>query len=335
MVRFRTLAVWAIAANFLTVCGAKAIGMADQPLPILTTAVQVHSLSAAEANRRYPVHVQGVVTYFDPVSPDLFIQDHSGGVWVNWTSGLLRPQAGDLLDVTGVTSADFAPNVIEPHLKIIGHAPLPKPRNVSFAQMSSTEDDSQWVQVEGIVRSVGYFTGPGLHKILAIGLAMGDHDIEVHMPWDGSTPPTDLVDTVVQIRGVCGALFSPRNQLIGVSLYVPSLRYIAILQDHPRDPFSAPVLSIDSLQRFGLKTSTGHRVKIAGVVTAIVKDGLYVADDTGSLLVKTRDNPGVQIGDRIESLGFAGFSNSHVLFQDSTVRKIGVGQRPHANANLR
>jgi signal transduction histidine kinase/DNA-binding response OmpR family regulator len=328
MVRFRTLTAWAIALSSLTVCGAETRGVADRSLPILTTAVEVHSLSAVEANRRYPVHLQGVVTYFDQVSPDLFIQDHSGAVWVNWTSGLLQPQVGDLLEVTGVTSADFAPNIVNPRLKIIGHAPLPKPRSVSFAEMSSTEDDSQWVQVEGIVRSVGYFTGPGLQKILAIGLALGDHDIEVHMPWDGSPPPTDLVDTVVQISGVCGALFSPRDQLIGVSLYVPSLQYITILQGHPRDPFSVPVLSIDSLQRFGLKTNTGHRVKIAGTVTAIVKDGLYVADDTGSLLVRTKANSSIRIGDRIESLGFAGFSNWHVQFQDSTVRRVGVGKRP-------
>lgn len=328
MVRFRTLAAWAIALNFLAVCGAETSGQASRPLPILTTAIQVHSLSAAEANRRYPVHLQGVVTYFDPVSPDLFVQDRSGGIWVNWTSGLLRPHVGDLLDVTGVTSADFAPNIVEPHLRIIGHAPMPKPRSVSFAEMSSTQDDSRWVQVKGIIRSAGYFTGPGLDKILVIGLAVGDHDIEVHLPWDSSPPPTDLVDTVVQISGVCGALFSPRNQLIGVSLYAPSLQAITILQDHPRDPFSVPVLSIDSLQRFGLKTSTGHRVKIAGTVTAIVKNGLYVADDTGSLLVGARPGPSIHIGDRIESLGFAGFSNSHVQLRDSTVRKTGVGKRP-------
>lgn len=328
MVRFRTLTAWAIALHLVTVCGAETRGMADRPLPTLRTAVEVHSLSAAEANRGYPAHLQGVVTYFDPVSPDLFIQDHSGGVWVKWTSGLLRPAAGDLLDVTGVTSADFAPNIVEPRLKVIGRAPLPKPKSVSFAEMSSTQDDSRWVQVKGIIRSAGYYTGPGPRKILAIGLAVGDHDIEVHLPWDESPPPADLVDTVVQIRGVCGALFSPRDQLIGVSLYAPSLQYITILQDHPRDPFSVPALSIDSLQRFGLKPNTGHRVKIAGTVTAIVKNGLYVADETGSLSVRTRATPSIQIGDRIEVIGFAGFSNSHVLFQDSTVRKVGVGKRP-------
>jgi signal transduction histidine kinase/DNA-binding response OmpR family regulator len=329
MVRFRTFTAWAIALA-VTFCEAR--GMAEHRLPFLTSAASIHALSPAEANRHHPIHVQGVVTYFDPVSPDLFIQDRTGGVWVKWVAGMIQPAVGDLLDLTGVTVADFAPDILNPQIKIIGHAPLPTPRNVSFAQMSSTREDSRWVQVEGIVRSAGYFTGPGFNKILVIGLSLADHNIEIHLPWDGSPPPVDLVDTVVQVRGVCGALFSPRDQLIGVSLYAPSLQYITILQNHPTDPFSIPVLSIDSLQRFGLRTSTGHRIKIAGTVTAIVPNGLYVADDTGSLLVMTKSSSGIRIGDKVESLGFAGFSDWHVQLEDSMVRKIGTGttRRPVA-----
>ena len=39
-------------------------------LRLLSTAHQVHSLSREEAMRAYPVHIQGVVTYFDQNSGD-------------------------------------------------------------------------------------------------------------------------------------------------------------------------------------------------------------------------------------------------------------------------
>ena len=63
--------------------------------------------------------------------------------------------AGDLVELHGVTEApDFAPQVGAPVFKVIGRAPLPPARHVSFVEMSSTQEDSQRVEVEGIVHKV-------------------------------------------------------------------------------------------------------------------------------------------------------------------------------------
>jgi len=114
-------------------------------------------MTIEQAKQGRPVHLQGVITYYDPEEPDLFIQDSSAGIWVN--PEVVKPNVpistGDLVEIDGATEApDFAPQVCGPVFKVIGRAPLPPARRVSFAEMSSTQEDSQRVEVVGIVHKV-------------------------------------------------------------------------------------------------------------------------------------------------------------------------------------
>jgi len=52
-------------------------------LPLLTTTRQAHTLTYEQASRAYPVHLRGVVTFYDPYqegNPALFIADASGSI---------------------------------------------------------------------------------------------------------------------------------------------------------------------------------------------------------------------------------------------------------------
>ena len=64
-----TLPSCAVIPAFLLLAGLAAKGEstkgAASELPTLTTARQAHSLSSDEAKRAYPIHLRGVVTYFD------------------------------------------------------------------------------------------------------------------------------------------------------------------------------------------------------------------------------------------------------------------------------
>jgi PAS domain S-box-containing protein len=296
-------------------------------LPTLTSCAKARSLSAKEAKRGYPIHIRGVVTYFEPASPEFFVQDVSGGIWINWTPNFPQPTVGDLIDLRGVsTQVDFAPDIADPVWTVIGRSPLPQPKRVSFAQMASTREDARWVEIEGIIRRVDYLGSGPPGKVVTLELSMGDGKVEIQVPWDGSPLPSQLIDAFIRVRGVCGANFTSKNQLIGVSLYVPSLQNFSILQKPPADPFSAPSMSIDSLQRFGFQINSGHRVKVVGNVTAkIANRGLYVADETGSLYIDSRMDLHLAPGDRIEALGYPGFFESHVRLEDSSIHRIGGG----------
>lgn len=124
-------------------------------LPTLTTAEQVRELTADQANRGYPVRLRAVVTYIDFAVGDFFAQDATAGIYVNESNRSLRFQPGDLLEIEGVTEElDFAPQITKARYRVLGRAPLPRPRKVHLGDLLSTREDSQWVQIEGIVQGV-------------------------------------------------------------------------------------------------------------------------------------------------------------------------------------
>lgn len=98
------------------------------PAATLTTVRQVHSLTKSQALEARPVHIRPVVTYFDPVAHNLFLNDATGGTWMEWTPNFPKPAIGDLLDFTARTSYSFAPDVKDARWTIIGRAPMPHPR---------------------------------------------------------------------------------------------------------------------------------------------------------------------------------------------------------------
>ena len=130
-------------------------GTGPSHLPTLTTAEQVRELTADQANRGYPVRLRAVVTYIDSAVGDFFVQDATAGIYVNESNGSLHFRPGDLLEIEGVTEEpDFAPQIAKPRYRVLGRAPLPRPRKVRLGDLLSTHEDSQWVQLEGIVQDV-------------------------------------------------------------------------------------------------------------------------------------------------------------------------------------
>ncbi len=105
---------------------------------VLTTAREAHSLTDEEAQRGLPVHLRGVVTYFDPDfgsgQPAIFIHDATGGIFIKLICKMTCTPAdrlfvGALLDVRGVSApGGFGPVVGNPEFQILGRAPLPPTR---------------------------------------------------------------------------------------------------------------------------------------------------------------------------------------------------------------
>ncbi|HEY7212597.1 MAG TPA: ATP-binding protein [Bryobacteraceae bacterium] len=295
-------------------------------LPPLTTASAVHALSKSEALGGRAVHLSAVVTYFDPNSRNIFVNDATGGIWIEWNPSLPKLTVGDLLDLTGHTTFSFAPDVTDMHWKVLGRAPLPAPRHVSYRQMMTTREDSQWVEVEGTIRQVEYLHRKPNERILWMSLNAAGNSIDIEMPWDGSPVPTGLIDSEVRVQGVCGAEFNPAWQMIGAVLEVPGLDQITILKQAPQGALSGPPTAIGTLQRFGFQNTLGHRIKLAGSVTLVLpRQGFYLQDSSGAVYVETRQNLPLVPGDVVETLGFINIFEGHVRLEDAYVRRLRSG----------
>jgi signal transduction histidine kinase/CheY-like chemotaxis protein len=296
-----------------------------EAVPPLVWASQVRALRGV--SRRVPVRLRGVVSYYDPDYHILFLQDPTAGVFV-LTPGFAPVRQGDLAEVNGVAAmGGFAPMVAEATFQVLGKAQLPDPPPVSPMDLFSGRFDSQRVTVEGTVQSVSRRLGI---SHVDIELVAGRYRASVQVPYPLALPlPAYLSGATVRVRGVAGSLFNPRHQLIGIVLYAPSLKDIQVLRPGQSAAASA-IQPIGGLLRFSLAKDWERRVRIRGVVQyqRARSADVFVADETGGVLVRT-DQPGrFQPGDRIEAFGFAVSGGYSPHLGGAEIRKIGSGKAP-------
>ena len=308
------------AAASVTPCAAADIGVAagpDAARRAADTSVATPSPSTSEiarirtsdpADLGRPVAIEGVVTFHDPAWNLLFVQDAGAGIFVLLAEAAAPIDPADVavgqrVRVEGVVGGgDFAPIIGKPVVRNLGPGTLPTPGQPRAETLSSGLWDSQWVEVEGIVRG---FYSPGREEHLMFDLAVGATRLLVTLPGVWSEPiPTHLVDTRVRLRGVCGTLFNAQRQLVGLQLFVPSLDFVRVVAPSPGAAFGGPAQPIGHLFRWLSPDHLGHRIRVEGTVTW--RDGreLYVDDGTGAVAVALRDHFELGPGDRVAVAGF-------------------------------
>jgi hypothetical protein len=130
------------------------LSRATTSLPVVTRVDQIRGMPRAEAGRYYPVRVTGIATYVDPAWSMLFLEDGATGIFVSLTGSEKAVRAGDRLEVSGWTG----PGTLRPKFSAVVSRPrtgraAPAPA-VSSERLMTGAEDSQWVQVRGVVRAM-------------------------------------------------------------------------------------------------------------------------------------------------------------------------------------
>lgn len=277
---------------------------------------------ADEGSLRYAsrnFQIRGVVTFSDRAfNRNLtFIQDDSAGALVRVLPEIVqyKPlEAGQFVQAEGsIKFSHGAPPLGIGSATILSSGQMPTP--LPFPDRSSDDAaEGQWVQAEGIVRSV--------QDDGTLSLMEKDGDVKVWV----KAPAAALercVDALVQIRGV----YSHRIQA-GPVLLVPSLDYLQIQEAPPANPFVIPSFTVDQVDAQEADPQTLHRLKVTGVVTFLDGNSLFVQDNTGSVHVSTVSTNGARIGDRVEAVGFPEKHSGFVTLTEALVRRVGIGQPP-------
>jgi len=292
----------------------------------LTTANAVHSLRSTEAKRAFPVHLRGVVTYYDTyfssTGPFAFISDASGSVFVQFTPTAAAVEPGDLVEVRGVTGpGDFAPIVDKASVQFVAKTQLPPnaPR-ITAAHMRTGADDARWVEAEGVVRAAtvdnGYLVADMWTETGPLRVFIRDHQ---------GLDEAQLVDAEVTVRGNCAPDYNPKGQLVQLHLMTPSAQQIHIERPAPADAFSLPVRTIESLARFSPGERMLHRVKVKGTVTLVRSNQFFLQDSSEGARVETSGRVSVEVGDEVEAVGFPTAGGYSPVLQDSIARRVGPG----------
>jgi PAS domain S-box-containing protein len=300
----------------------------DIPPEELRTAEQIRQLTGAQAAGHHPVKLRGVVTFFDEAIFMQFIQDETAGIYLQQTNNLPPLSQGQLVEVEGETSAgEFAPILTPLRVTVLTNGIFPKPKPVSFEQLTSGEEDSQFVEIQGIVRAI---TIDPQSKYFAIEIASGGGRFQALMAAVPDALKAVLVDSAVKVRGVCASHFNSQRQLFDVRLLVPRPVDLTIESPAPENPFSQPTRPIEQLLQFKPHGSYGHRVKVKGTVIYRRDDVLYIQDGTEGLYVETMQPDPLLVGDIVEVVGFPAKGEYTPMLQDAIFRKIGQGSLPLA-----
>jgi hypothetical protein len=110
-------------SKFLALTAALLFGFLTQAAgsqTVLTKAGQVHDLGS-EFKPDMHVHLTATVTYYNSSEGILFVQDSSGGVYINTTKPYLI-HTGDLVLVDGVAAQSFRAEVAnDPEIHVLDH----------------------------------------------------------------------------------------------------------------------------------------------------------------------------------------------------------------------
>lgn len=287
-------------------------------LPTLTRVSQIRHLSRDEAKRGYPVRIRGVITN-DVPSPDFVVQDGTGGVYI---LGSRNPSFshhfGDLVEVNGITGQGFAPVILEKSFRRIGRGSLPESHPYTVGQLMGGSMDSQWVRVQGVVRSALVDRTSWREPALNLNLIASGGEFEVRVPLlDGPMDDSTWVGSELVVEGVCGSLSNAAHQFTGLILYVPRTRFLNVVGKVGDVP-------IESLLQFSPDRPPGERVRVRGVVT-FQQPGemLFLESGEASLRVQTQQASHFALGDVVEAEGFPKMGDSKPVLEAGIVRRVG------------
>jgi two-component system, sensor histidine kinase and response regulator len=295
-------------------------------LPLLTRVEQIRSLSVEQASQRYPVRIQGVVTYYHAEGFEFFVQDATGGIFVNPSSQKFAVRTGQFVEIEGVSGpGDFAPIISKPKVTVLGEKAFPAPEFTTLEQMVRGLQDSRWVEVEGWIVSA---TKEWDRLILEVAAKNGRFKAKVPH-FLNKEIPQQLQGASVRLKGVCATLFNQKRQLTGIQLLVPTVDQIAVEEMRPADPFLLSEQTIASLMQYNSPGTLRRMVKIkATVANSWNEASLYLQDGTGSLYAQLQDKADFQPGDVVEVAGTPVPGVAAPVLHDAIARKIGSAGPP-------
>jgi len=286
-------------------------------LPRLTSIRQVREISPEQAAQGYPAHLRGVVTFCDAKNDvGLFLQDGPTAVYVKLGEGT-NLTAGDEVEIEGATTpGDYVPMVVAEHMRLLGRAALPATDRLGYEQLASGKEDCQWVEVQGVVRSVT----EGTKDRARLDLMLDGQRLTALVGHLDAAQAQDLVCATVRLQGVCRTRFNRKRQIRAPYLSVSSLSNIVVEVPAPGEIAQVPLAS---LLQFNSEGYYARRVKVQGVVTEQKGNSLFIQDGGASLYVKSGQANPVSPGDVVQVVGFPVLGQYAPVLEDAVFRVIG------------
>jgi signal transduction histidine kinase len=309
-------------------------------MPSLNTAVQVKTLNRLEAERGYPVKIQGVITA--SVGPGYVIQDSTAPIFTRWTvsPGSQLPKVGEYWEITGNSYMDFAPNIKVNQAVYLGAGVLPEPLQPTMDELINGSFDVQYVELEGIVIAAAdnrltLLTREGNINVAVIfatdnppALPMRGNRVKLEMQGGFPVGLEKLVNARIHVRGVN----TPTHDFVK-RMASPLLLYNASLSvddPPPAQMFETPLKHAADFLFFDAHADVLSRVKIAGQVLHMQHGEYFLVDGTNGFRFESKGQIKPAVGNLVEVVGFPDISGPSPVLHEALVRLTGTADLPAA-----
>lgn len=271
---------------------------------VLTHAGQVHDLAPGLAANA-AVHLIATVSYYDPADGVLFVQDATGGVYID-TDQKYPIKAGDLVEITGRPSSSYRTEVARnPEIRVLGRGNTFPAPSYEYAQLISGLGDCSLVTIRGKVLAADVEQHENATRE-HLDVAMAGGEVQVYLASSDTFHPESLLDTTVEITGVAGGAFDAKNQLTGLIVYAPAADNIRVLSAPPVKVAKLPLTDIDHVFQTRQFENHSQRVRVRGVLTYYKPGDSAVVENNGkSIYAQTRQTSSLSLGDIVDVFGFA------------------------------
>lgn len=205
---------------------------------VLRTVREVHQLSNIEARDAYLVQVEGIATYSDPEWGLLFVQDDTGGIYVNVHGVNTSYPVGARIRVDAVTGpGDVGAVLVNPRIQVVGAGALPVPERHTLSELNARAADSRYIQTQGVLRA-----GDQPWNRICFRIFDGNNSALVVAPLPNNPQARRLVGATVRLHGVSGVHIDAQGKILGAMVFVNGLEDIEVQGGAARDPNALAVI---------------------------------------------------------------------------------------------
>jgi signal transduction histidine kinase len=290
-------------------------------LPLLTKAIQVKGLSRSEAQRGYPVEIQGVVTA--RIDDHFILQDDTWSIFCygNQLNSEDFPQIGEVWKIDGNSDVEFAPDIVARRATYIGPGIMPEPIRPTKDELINGSLDTQYIELQGIVT--------GIESNMFTLLTR-----EGELSFRGLDLPgiNQLKDALVRIRGVFISNRDTNEMLLPAALSPILLFNASVSLDEPApvDSFDLPLKHISDLLHFDARAGALRRVKISGQIMREYQGEYFLMDGTTGARFELKVPMKLEPGDLVQVVGFPDMSGPSPVLHESRARVNAKAVLPEA-----
>ncbi|HXA44617.1 MAG TPA: ATP-binding protein, partial [Candidatus Angelobacter sp.] len=201
-------------------------------------------------------------------------------------------------------------------LRVIGRDQYPNATPASMQSLMTGMVDSQWMELNGVVRSVTVVSNRTM-----VAVSTGDAIMDMTVMGDDHAVPSHFVGASIEARGVCRTLFDTRRRLQGIAICVPGWDQLEIKEAEAADPFQLPPRPINALFEFHAGGYGLNRSHVRGRIILRERNGaFYMQDESGGILVDA--GGAVPETDLVDVVGFPALKDQLPVLQDTLARPV-------------